>query len=78
MLDWDALQEALQTALLEAVSAKAGGPWRVAALDQVYTETDGIITAPSLFRTIAVSTWTHWPTGGRAFTIGRPSVGPRR
>jgi hypothetical protein len=49
MLDWDALQEALQTALLEAVSARAGGPWRVAALDQVYAETDGIITAPSLF-----------------------------
>jgi hypothetical protein len=49
MLDWDALQEALQTALLEAVSSKAGGPWRVAALDQVYAESDGIITAPSLF-----------------------------
>jgi hypothetical protein len=49
MLDWDALQEALQTALLEAVSARAGGRWRVAALDQVYAETDGIITAPSLF-----------------------------
>jgi hypothetical protein len=49
MLDWDALEEALQTALLEAVSARAGGPWRVAALDQVYAETDGIITAPSLF-----------------------------
>jgi len=49
MLDWEALREALQTALLEAVSAHAGGPWRVAALDQVYAETDGIITAPSLF-----------------------------
>jgi hypothetical protein len=41
MLDWDALREALQTALLEAVSARAGRPWRVAALDQVYAETDG-------------------------------------
>ena len=49
MLDWEALREALQTALLEAVSAEASGPWRVAALDQVYAETDGIITAPSLF-----------------------------
>jgi hypothetical protein len=49
MLDWEALREALQTALLEAVSAETGGPWRVAALDQVYAETDGIITAPSLF-----------------------------
>jgi hypothetical protein len=49
MLDWDALQEALQTELLKAVSARAGGPWRVAALDHVYAETDGIITAPSLF-----------------------------
>jgi hypothetical protein len=49
MLDWDALQEVLQTALLKAVSARAGGPWRVAALDHVYAETDGIITAPSLF-----------------------------
>src|SRR5262249_55978011 len=49
MLDWEALREALQTALLEAVSAEAGGPWCVGALDQVYAETDGIITAPSLF-----------------------------
>jgi len=49
MLDWEALRKALQTALLEAVSAEAGGPWRAAALDQVYAETDGIITAPSLF-----------------------------
>jgi hypothetical protein len=49
MLDWEAFREALQTALLEPVSAEAGGPWRVAALDQVYAETDGIITAPSLF-----------------------------
>jgi hypothetical protein len=49
MLDWEALREALQTALLEAVSAEAGGPWHAAALDQVYAETDDIITAPSLF-----------------------------
>jgi hypothetical protein len=49
MLDWEALREALQTALLQAVSSEAGGPWRVAALGQVYAETDGIITAPSLF-----------------------------
>ncbi len=49
MLDWEALREALQTALLQTVSAEAGGPWRVAALDQVYAETDGVITAPSLF-----------------------------
>src|SRR5262245_18801680 len=49
MLDWEALREALQTALLEAVSAEAGGPWRVGALDQMYAESDGIITAPSLF-----------------------------
>jgi hypothetical protein len=49
MLDWEALHEALQAALLEAVSAEAGGPWRVAALDQLYAETDGVIRAPSLF-----------------------------
>ena len=49
MLDWEALRETLQTALLQAVSTEAGGPWRLAALDQVYAETDGIITAPSLF-----------------------------
>jgi hypothetical protein len=49
MLDWDALREALQTALLKAVSAEAGGPWRAAALDGLYAETDGIITAPSLY-----------------------------
>jgi len=49
MLDWEALREALQTALLEAVSAAAGGPWHAAALYQVYAETDGIITAPGLF-----------------------------
>jgi hypothetical protein len=49
MLDWDALREALQTALLEAVSAEAGGPWRAAALAEMYAETDGVITAPSPF-----------------------------
>ena len=49
MLDWEALQEALQTALLATVSAEAGGPWHAVALDQAYAETDGIITAPSLF-----------------------------
>jgi hypothetical protein len=49
MLDWDALRGALQTALLEAVSAEAGGPWRAAALDGLYAETDGVITAPSLY-----------------------------
>jgi len=49
MLDWDALREALQTALLEALSAEAGGPWRAAALDGLYAETDGVITAPSLY-----------------------------
>jgi len=49
MLDWDALREALQTALLEALSAGAGGPWRAAALDGLYAETDGVITAPSLY-----------------------------
>ena len=49
MLDFDALREALQTALLEAVTAEAGGPWRAAALDGLYAETDGIITAPSLY-----------------------------
>jgi hypothetical protein len=49
MLDWDTLREALQTALLEAVSAEAGGPWRAAALDGLYAETDGIITAPLLY-----------------------------
>src|SRR5262249_29588465 len=49
MLDWDALREALQTALLEAVSAEVGGPWRAAALDGLYAETDGVITAPSLY-----------------------------
>jgi hypothetical protein len=43
MLDWEALREALQTALLEAVSAEAGGPWHAAALDQVYDETDDIM-----------------------------------
>jgi hypothetical protein len=49
MLDWDALREALQTALLAAASAEAGGPWRAAALDGLYAETDGVITAPSLY-----------------------------
>ena len=49
MLDWDALREALQAALLRAVSAEAGGPWRAAALDEQYAETDGVITAPSLY-----------------------------
>jgi hypothetical protein len=49
MLDWEALREALQTALLEAVSAEAGGPWRAAALGELYAETDGVIEAPSLF-----------------------------
>ena len=49
MLDWDAFREALQTALLEAVSAETGGPWRAAALDGLYAETDGVITAPSLY-----------------------------
>jgi hypothetical protein len=49
MLDWEALREALQAALLEAVSAEAGGPWRVAALGEVYAESDGIIEAPLLF-----------------------------
>jgi hypothetical protein len=49
MLDWDALREALQTALLEAVSAEAGGPWRAVALEGLYAETDGVITAPSLY-----------------------------
>ena len=49
MLDWDVLREALQAALLRAVSAEAGGPWRAAALDEQYAETDGVITAPSLY-----------------------------
>jgi hypothetical protein len=49
MLDWDAFRNALQAALLEAVSAAAGGPWRAAALTELYAETDGIICAPSLF-----------------------------
>jgi hypothetical protein len=39
----------LQTALLEAASAEAGGPWRAAALGELYAETDGVIEAPSLF-----------------------------
>src|SRR5262245_50485160 len=49
MLDWEALREALQTALLDAVSVKAGGPRRAAALGELYAETDGVIEAPSLF-----------------------------
>ena len=49
MLDWDALREALQTALLEAVSAQARGPWRAAALGELYAETDGVINAPLLY-----------------------------
>jgi hypothetical protein len=49
MLDWDAFREALQTALLEAVSAETSGPWRVAALNELYAETDGVIGVPSLF-----------------------------
>jgi hypothetical protein len=49
MLDWDAFREALQTALLEAVSAEAGGPWRAAALDGLYAETDGVIKVPMLY-----------------------------
>ena len=32
MFDWEALQEALQTALLATVSAEAGGPWYAVAL----------------------------------------------
>lgn len=47
MLDWDGLQKALQTALLDAVSA--GGPWRAAALGELYAETDGLINAPLLY-----------------------------
>jgi hypothetical protein len=43
MLNWDALQEALQAALLEAVLAEVGGPWR-AALSEMYAETDGVIS----------------------------------
>jgi len=39
----------LQTALLDAVSAEPGGPWRAAALGELYAETDGVITASSLF-----------------------------
>jgi hypothetical protein len=39
----------LQTALLEAVSAEAGGPWRAAGLQGLYAETDGVITAPLLY-----------------------------
>jgi hypothetical protein len=49
MLDWEALREALQTALLEAVSAEVGGRWRAAALGELYAETDSVIEAPSLF-----------------------------
>jgi hypothetical protein len=49
MLDWDALREALETALLAAASTEAGGPWRAAALDGLYAETDGVITAPLLY-----------------------------
>src|SRR5262245_34157363 len=49
MLDWDALQGALQTAFLEAVSDEAGGPWRAAALGELYAETDGVINAPLLY-----------------------------
>lgn len=49
MLDWDEFRNALQTALLEAVSAAAGGPWRAAALNELYAETDGVIGVPSLF-----------------------------
>jgi hypothetical protein len=49
MLDWEALREALQAALLEAVSSAAGGPWRAAALSELYVETDGVIEAPPLF-----------------------------
>ena len=49
MLDFDALREALQTALPEAVSAEAGGPWRAAALDGLYAETDGVIKVPMLY-----------------------------
>jgi hypothetical protein len=30
----------LQTALLEAVSAEAGGPWRATAFEGLYAETD--------------------------------------
>jgi hypothetical protein len=48
MLDWDEFRNALQTALLDAVSAAAGGPWRAAALNELYAETDGVICAPSL------------------------------
>ncbi len=48
MLDWNAFREFLQTALLEAVATESGGPWRAAALDELYAETDGVITAPSL------------------------------
>jgi hypothetical protein len=40
----------LQTALLEAVSAEAGGPWCAAALHgRLYAEADGAIRAPSLY-----------------------------
>jgi hypothetical protein len=49
MLNWEALQEALQTALLEVVLAGAGGPWRAVALSELYAETDGVIEAPALF-----------------------------
>src|SRR5262245_3204044 len=49
MLDWETLREALQAALLEAVSAEAGGRWRAAALGELYAETDSVIEAPSLF-----------------------------
>ncbi len=49
MLDWDAFREALQTALLEAASAEAGGPWRAAALEGLYAETDGVIKVPMLY-----------------------------
>ena len=48
-MDWDALRQSLQTALVEAVSVEAGGPWRAAALAELYAVTDGVITAPSLF-----------------------------
>src|SRR5688572_3160769 len=47
MFDWSGLADALSAALL--LRLKAGGPYRAAALAELYAETDGIITAPLLY-----------------------------
>lgn len=46
MFDWDRFEAALLDSLLAA--ANEGGPYRAVALSHVYSETDGIISAPWL------------------------------